>query len=105
MPDSEQIAAQVPTDLVSQIQESFTGLCELFFNTAGTLQRDAQLASVAGEPVDNSGRPPKADVPALGKQVVNASKAVDALIAKLPPLDKPEQQQLQEIADLMVCLL
>ena len=95
---------QIPTDLVSQIQEGVSSLCELFYNVAGSLQRDAQLASVSGEPVDNSGRPQKADVQALGQQTVNASKALDALIARLPVLDKSEQQQLQEIADLMVLL-
>ena len=94
--------APVVTDLVSQIQEGVSGLCELFFNVAGSLQRDAHLASVCGEAVGNTERAQKADVPALGKQVVDASKAVDALIARLPVLDKPEQSQLQEIASLMV---
>ena len=97
--------APVVTDLVSQIQEGVSGLCELFFNIAGSLQRDAHLASVCGEAVDNSGRAQKADVPALGQQVVEASKAVDALMARLPVLDKSEQSQLQEIADLMVRLI
>ena len=92
-----------PTELVSQIQASLTGVCELFFHLAGSLQRDAQPVSVTGEPAEpESGKPPRADMPQLAREVVTASRAVDALIARLPAMERNEQQQLEDIAQLMV---
>ena len=94
-----------PSDLISQIQGSLTGLCELFFHLAGSLQRDAQLVSVTGETVvPEAGKPPRADVQQLARELVTASKQVDALVARLPAVDRSEQQQLADTAQLMVLM-
>ena len=102
--EAEQPAKQpVLGDLVSQIQTSLTGLCELFFHQAGSLQRDAQLASVAGEPVEpEASKPARANIPQMAQELVAASKQVDSLLARLPALELNEQRQLEEVAQLMV---
>ena len=88
-------------DLVTQIQDHLNGLCSMFFNFAGALQRDAAPVSVAGEPAPEApANRQKHDIKEMATQIAQASKQLDELIGRLPSLTQTEQEQLQDIAKL-----
>ena len=92
-------------DLITQIQDHLTGLCSMFFNFAGALQRDAGPVCVADEPEPEMGvTRPKHNITEMAAQIAVASKQLDELIGKLPSISRTEQQQLQAIAKLKVKL-
>ena len=91
------------SDLVTQIQDHLNGLCSMFFNFAGALQRDAAPARVSDEPLaEPSASRPKHDVKGMATQLAQASKQLDKLIEQLPFINQTEQEQLQHIAQLKV---
>lgn len=90
-------------DLVTQIQDHLNDLCAMFFNFAGSLQRDAAAAAVGEEAVpEQPAGVPKHDIKAMADQIVQASKQLDELICQLPELSHTEGQQIARIAKLKV---
>ena len=95
--------AAVAADLVTQIQDHLNGLCSMFFNFAGALQRDAAPVRVADEPEpEHTSSRVKHDIKDMASQLAQASKQLDQLIEQLPSITKAEQEQLQAVAVLKV---
>lgn len=94
---------QAAGDLISQIQEHLNGLCAMFFNYAGALQRDAAPSSTADEPVaESTAASRRHDVKAMALDIAQASKQLDQLIVQLPSISETEAQQLQRLSRLKV---
>ncbi|KAK9813939.1 hypothetical protein WJX73_005732 [Symbiochloris irregularis] len=94
------MAEELPAvDLITQIQDHLNDLCAMFFNFAGSLQRDAAAVAVGEEQVpDQPVGVPKHDIKAMATQIVQASKQLDELICQLPELSLTEGQQLDKIS-------
>lgn len=97
------VPAQSASDLVTQIQDHLNGLCSMFYNFTGALQRDAAPRPVADEPApEASGSHPKHNVKEMAGQLAQASKQLDDMIGQLPAIDRTEDEQLQALTHLKV---
>mmetsp|Transcript_15449 Transcript_15449/g.29805 ORF Transcript_15449/g.29805 Transcript_15449/m.29805 type:complete len:145 (-) Transcript_15449:1849-2283(-) len=97
-------------DLVTQLQEEVSALHALMWNYTGVLQRDAPPASLSGEPLLSERAAnglgaadikTAADEPArMAEAVVSSVKRIDALAARLPPIDSDPNAQSARLAAL-----
>ena len=96
--------ATVKVDMISQLQDHLSGICLLFVNFTGAIQRDAPPASVGSHAVDPvlilPDRPTLPDTKELAQDLVQAFKVLDGLISQIPDLKLTEEQQLEVIKDL-----
>ncbi len=91
-------------DMISQLQDHLSGVCLLFVNFTGAIQRDAPPVSVGNHAVEPEllkvDRTKLPDTKELAGDLLQAFKTLDILISQVPNLQQTENHQLQEIAAL-----
>ncbi|CEG01805.1 Mediator complex, subunit Med21 [Ostreococcus tauri] len=91
-------------DAVSQLQCQINTLCELMFNYAGTLQRDARPANVsANGDLDDAlpeGGITKAELEAMAGTIAEARRVIVEIARALPEMDTDENASRKRLAAL-----
>ncbi|GMH42587.1 hypothetical protein BSKO_10506 [Bryopsis sp. KO-2023] len=88
-------------DYVTRLQNEVNGMCSLFFNFAGALQRDAPKASVGGETItQESTFNVEEQSKMMADQLMEASREIDRIVSKLPPLGRSTQDRQKKIVEM-----
>uniref|UniRef100_A0A7R9XTB0 Mediator of RNA polymerase II transcription subunit 21 n=1 Tax=Ostreococcus sp. 'lucimarinus' TaxID=242159 RepID=A0A7R9XTB0_9CHLO len=91
-------------DSVTQLQNQINTLCQLMFNYAGTLQRDAKPATIGpnGELNDalTEGGVTRAEIDEMAATIAEANRVIMEIARALPEIDTDEKAARKRIAAL-----